>query len=156
MRRHLSLPARVKVCSLLFIIIGLWLAASAEVQARTWTRQNGDQFEAEPVRQEGGNGGSVVLRKFNGAEVTIRLWNLCEEDQQYVKRCPPAAKSAAKTEPQAAQGTAAAAAQPAQTVAKDANSTSAPQQTRNGRWGRRWWPVTITGRVFVWRPVERR
>ena len=79
MSQHLSLPARVKVYSLLFAIVGLWLAPSAEALGRTWTRQNGDRFEAEFVRREGCNDSCVVLRKLSGVEVTIHLWNLSEE-----------------------------------------------------------------------------
>ncbi len=99
MANTFSLRAGVRTAAVLLAILGLWLSVFGDVQARTWTRQNGDQFDADFVRQEGGNGGFVVLRKLSGAEMSIRLWNLSEQDQECVKQLSAKTKSEVKSAP---------------------------------------------------------
>jgi hypothetical protein len=152
MKKDSSLRASVEVYTILFASLGLWLCLSSEAHARTWTRQNGDHFDAEVVRREGGNGGFVVLRKLSGAEVTIRIWNLSEEDQQYVKQCLPAAESAAKPQPPQAKANPEA----PETGPKDADHTLSEQQARTGRRDRVRRPMELSSRVFILRLLSRR
>ena len=142
MKTHCSLRAWVGF--VLFAIVGLCFFSASEADARTWTRQNGDHFDADLVRLEGGNGGFVVLQKLSGTEVSIRLWNLSEEDQQYVKQCAPVAKATPKPEPRPAEAKAEANPEPPETAPQ-----AAEQPARRGRGSRGWWPIELAGRVLM-------
>jgi hypothetical protein len=137
----------------LVALLGLWGSVSSDAQARTWTRQNGDQFEADFVRCEGGAGGFVVLRKLNGLETTIRMWNLSEEDQQCVKQLALVASRDTKPKLPATQPNPAATPEPPNAAPQNTSQDSTRQPARLGRRNRVWWSTETADRVWILRPV---
>lgn len=71
--------------SLVVCLVGLLLLfiSSVNAEMRTWTRKNGKTFEAEFVKREGP---VVTLKKPDGAEMTVRMPNLSDDDRKYVNQ----------------------------------------------------------------------
>ena len=70
--------------SIVAFLVGVFLlfASSLNAEMRKWTRANGRQFKAEFVKCEGP---VVTLKKPGGTEMTVRMRNLSDEDQEYVR-----------------------------------------------------------------------
>ncbi len=69
--------------------------SSANAERRTWTHKNGKTFEAEFVKLEHQSDGRniVTLRKSDGAEMTVGMMGLSEDDRKYVKQMAKGAAS---------------------------------------------------------------
>lgn len=77
-------------------IAGLILLACAAAEARTWTSAKGSQVEAEML---GVQGDSVLLKAENGSQFRIRIADLSEADQTFVREAHPAPAVAAPQAP---------------------------------------------------------
>ena len=80
----------MRASSVVLCVVGLLLvyASSSAAEMRKWTRKNGREFCAEFIKtaQDQGGHDAVILRRQNGVEMTLRMENLSEKDQQYVEQ----------------------------------------------------------------------
>jgi len=86
--------AKSLVACLVGMFLLLFTSSSFAAEMKTWTRKNGQTFEAEFVKLEHRSDGRniVTLRKPDGAEMNIGIMGLSEDDRKYVRSHAKSAK----------------------------------------------------------------